>query len=796
MLKNYLRLALRNLWKNKLVTSINLLGLTIGIGFSLLLFMYVNYENSYDAFFNDGDRVYRLISQETGQNARKIALSGNSDFEDLSTNYAGVEEAIKIRNFSYDMFPEGEDAKTVNVDFLFATDNFFSSFGFPLIDGSADQVLSDPSSIVITDELAMKMFGRTDVVGETITVDAAAIVVYKKNLVISGVTKKMLNSHMQFEAVIPWNMSNPDGMKIADAFFGGSSFSYMKVREGASAEVIAQEMNKRLKSVDPDVDFEYYFQPLNEMYLNSGDISFLAFETGNSGTVNTLFFVAIVILLVACINYINLQTAKGSNRSLEVGVKKVLGASKQNLVMQFLSESVAVTLVASVFAVLLVDIVLPTFNGLTGKSFDIGLLTANGMFEWLLVIFILTSLLSGIYPAFVLSSFKPSRVLKSSNAQTTKNGGFRKALLLVQFGISICLIAVTLIIVQQSRFISRKEMGFNKDQVLNFGLNTPNIQNSMEAFRNELDQYPNILATSVSTDIIGTGFTNNSGTVFPQLDFERSSSTTIFGVDHSFVNTYELKLNEGRDFDLKISSDSNAVVVNRALVEALGLENPIGQKVVLYQPQGPAYEIIGVLEDFHFQKLHQKINPVVLRIARRNIWRMSVRIAPGNMEATLGFLESKWSEFESEKPFTYQFVDQQFQQFYEDEQRMLKSIGFFSVVSVVLTILGLFAMTVFSINQKMKEIGIRKVLGAQMSHVFSLIYKEFLLILAIAIVAATPLVYYFGNSWLERFAYRIDVSVWPVLISSLITLFAISAIITTLAYRAAVSNPLDSLRTE
>lgn len=796
MFKNYLKLALRNLWKNKLVTGINLLGLTIGIGFSLLLFMYVKYENSYDSFMEKGDRIYRLIGEETGQNGRKIALSGNTDYEDLSTNYAGIEKAIKLRNFSYNMFPAGDSDKSINVDFLFATEDFFSVFDFPLLEGKPELVLNDPSSIVITEDLAMKMFGRTDVIGETITVDATVISVYQKDLVISAVARNMANSHIQFEAVIPWNMTNPEGMKIADAFFGRSLYNYVLVGEGSSAEVVALEMNDRLRSENPEADIAYFLQPLSDMYLNSGDINFLAFETGNSSTVNTLFIVAIVILLIACINYVNLQTAKGRNRSLEVGVKKVLGATKNNLVLQFLSESIAVTFVASVFAVLLIDVVLPTFNNLTGKSFDITMLTQNGLFEWLVVIFILTSLLSGIYPAFVLSSFQPSRVLKSSSSQGVKNSGFRKGLLLIQFGVSICLIAITFIIFQQSQFINKKELGFNKDQVITFSVGSPNIQNSLSAFRNELDQNPDILSTSTSTDILGTGFTNNSGSVYPQLDMETSSSATIFGVDHSFMDTYELNITEGRDFDLKVAADSNAILVNQALVNALGITDPIGKKIVLYQSQGPVYEIIGVLEDFHFQKLHQKINPVVMRIAKWNIWQMSVRIAPENMEATLDFIEDKWNAFEPEKSFSYQFVDQQFERFYAEEQRMLQSISFFSLVSIVLTLLGLFAMTVFSISQKMKEIGIRKVLGAQMNHVFALIYKEFLLILLIAIVIATPLVYYLGSSWLDRFAYRIDMSVWPVLISSLITLLAISTIITTLAYRAAISNPLDSLRAE
>lgn len=797
MIKNYIKLALRNLWKNKLVTSINLLGLTVGIGFSLLLFMYVGYENSYDSFINSGDRVYRMILSEKGQNGRKIALSGNTDHEDLSTNYAGIEEAVKIRNFSYSMFPAGDAAKNFNVDVLFASENFFDVMTYPVLMGNQETLLNDPSSLVITDDLAMKLFGKTDVVGEQITIDATEIVIFKKDMRISGVVESLGNAHIKFEAVIPWAMQEPNGMVIADAFFGRSLFNYVKVKEGTKIEDITKIKNVQILSEDSDAGYEAYFQPLSEMYLDSSDISFLTFETGNKSTLNTLLIVAFVILFVACINYVNLQTAKGSGRSLEVGVKKVLGAEKSSLILQFLTESILVTLMASVVSILMIDLILPFFNQLTGKSFSMSLLFEQGMIFWLVVISVLTSVLSGMYPAFVLSSFKVTTVLKGKSVGMPKNSRFRRSLLFVQFGISISLLALTIIIFQQSQFISQKELGFNKEQVVNFSLSAPNINSSIRSFQAELEQNPIIRASTVSTDILGTGYTNNSGPVFSSIDTDLSTSTTIFGVDHTFVDTYELKLVDGRDFDLNIGSDSSGIVVNQAFVNALNIEDPIGQTVSLYHPtQGPKYKILGVLQDFNFQRLHQEVNPVALRIAERNLWNMSVRIAPESMEAGLEYIEEVWTSFEPEKPISLNFVDQQFAKFYEDDRNMLSSITFFSSISILLTILGLFAMTVFSIDQKVKEIGIRKVLGARGSDVLRIISKEFVIVFVVALVVSVPLVYYFGNEWLSKFAYRIDWSFWPVVISGLVTISAIFIIISVLTHKAAQQNPIKSLRTE
>lgn len=796
MMKNNLKIAFRNLTRNKLVSSINLFGLTIGIGCSLLLLMYVKYEHSFDDFMSDGDRIYRLIQQEKGQNARKIGLSGNETFADLAENYALVDQALKVRDMSYPMAPNGDFDKKVDVDFLYATSNFFSFFDFPLLHGDAESVLSDPSSIVISEETALRLFGKTDAIGESLTIDASLYYTFQKELIVRGVSKKVTNSHIQFEAIVPWEMKGPQGRVIADMFFSRSLYTYVKVVEGGQVIDIANEQNRKLLEKTPDADTEYFFQPLSDIYLGSNDILFLSFITGNSQTVNTLMYVAIVILLIAGINYVNLQTAKASKRALEVGVKKAIGASRKELMGQFLTESFLITLIASIFAVLVIDLSLPAFNNLTGKSFDIQLLIENGLFFYLPLILIVTALLSGFYPSLVLSGFQPSKVLKSANANTPGKKGMRSALLLVQFGVSICLMAVTYLIYQQSNFISQKELGFNKDQVINFGVTGKGIGPSVESFRKELDQYPNIAATSLSTDVLGTGYTNNSGTVYSKNNLDINSSATIFGVDHSFVTTYEMVLSEGREFDQEAASDSNAVIVNQAFVNALGLEDPLNSNVTLYQPNGPNYRIIGVVNDFHFQKLHEKINPVVLRIAEHNLWQLSVRLEPESMAESISFIEQKWNEFETETAFSYSFVDQKFARFYAEDNRMFKAVSFFSIVSVILTIMGLFAMTVFSIEQKMKEIGIRKVLGATIGNVFTLVFKDFILILGLSIVIAAPLVYLLGNTWLARFAYRIDMTPLPMVLASLMALLVISGIVSGLATKAAKTNPVNTLRSE
>ena len=792
MFKNNIKLILRNLWKNKVVSFINLTGLTIGIGCSLLLLMYVQFEHSYDSFMQDGDRIHRLILEEIGTDGRHIGLSGQTDVEDLKANYAGIEDVLQLRNNGYTIMPGDEVDKKQEVQSLFSSPNFFDFFDFPLVEGDEATVLNDPSSIVLTAKTAERLFGTTDVVGKTVTIDASS---FKKELLVTGVAEDVTNSHIEFEAIIPWAMKAPDGRHIAHMWFQRSLFTYIKTVEGADLNSITQQKNKALVDAGEE-DYAYYFQPLADIYLGSNHIQFLPFVAGNAQTVQTLFYIALIILVVACINYVNLQTAKGTRRSLEVGVRKVMGAHKEQLVRQFLVEALVLTVAASILAVLLVDLTLPTFNGLTGKAFTIQALIDNGLFGFLGLIALVTAVFSGIYPAFVLSSFKPSVVLKSAAGAGLGGKKARKTLIFLQFGISIFLIAVTLITFQQNRFMAEKDLGFNKEQVITFRVSTKNMQQSKEAFRREIDGYPGVVATSMGTDILGTGFTNNSGTIFSKLNKETYTRATIFGIDHDFIDTYDMELVSGRNFQYGSAADSGAVIVNEALVRALGFEDPLNEQVTLYRANNGGLPIIGVIKDFHFQRLHQEVAPVILRITPRNLWNLSVQVSPENMAGTLEFIESKWNEFERDVAFSYQFVDQQFARFYEDESRMQSAITFFSLVSIVLTALGLFGMTTFVIERKVKEIGIRKVLGASLPQINFLIFKEFGMLLVLAVTVATPIALFLGREWLNRFAYRMDIGVVPFATAAVVTGVIITVTVSLLSFRAAKANPVEALRNE
>ncbi len=793
MLKNNLKLIIRNLWKNKVVSLINLVGLTLGIACSLLLFMYVQYERSYDNFMQDGDRMYRLALEEKGINGRKIGLSGWSDVELLSSDFGMVEEVMQIQSNRYSMLPAGEIDKKVSITSTFAPEGFFNFFDFPLLQGDPATALSNPSSIVLSESTAQKLFGEEDAMGKTVTIDASS---FKKDLIVTGVAAEIENSHIQFESIIPWEMRSPDGRHIAHMWFQQALYLYVKTAAPGQMDELTKLLNDKLKETGDIEDYEYFLQPLSDIYFGSGDIQFLDFDAGNLQTTNTLFYIAVIILLVACINYVNLQTAKGTRRSLEVGVRKVMGAEKGQLVRQFLGESFIITLISAILAVLLIDLSLPAFNNLTGKSFTIQTLLSQGLVLVLISITVISALVSGLYPAFVLSSFKPSQVLKSASAANMSGKSARRTLILVQFGISIFLMAVTYITFQQTTYISQKDLGFNKEQVITFSITSKNMYQSKEAFRSELDRYPGVLATSFSTDVLGNGYTNNSGPVYSKRNRDISASTTIFGVDHYFVDTYDMEIIEGRNFDPQSAYDSTAVIVNEAFIRSLGLKDPLDTKVTIWNPDRAGSPIIGVVKDFHFQKLHQEINPVMLRIAPRNIWNLSVRMAPEHIDQTLSFIENKWNEFESEQPFRYSFIDQKFARFYEEESRTQTAITFFSLVSIVLTALGLFGMTTFVIERKVKEIGIRKVLGASIGNINLLIFREFLVALIVAIAIASPLAFYMGNEWLNRFAYRIDINAAPFLVASLLTIVIIASTVSLLSFRAAQANPVDALRNE
>ena len=793
MIRNHFKLILRNLWKNKVVSFINLTGLTLGIGCSLLLLMYVQYENGFDDFMEDGDRMYRLGLQELGANARKIGLSGWGDVEDLSSNYAGVTEVLHMNNNGYDLARADDPEKRIDLEATFSSENFFDFFDFPVVSGDAESILSDPSSIVLTPTVAESLFGDENPVGQTVRLIASS---FEKDLVVAGLAESPANSHIRFQAVIPWSMRSPDGRHIAQMWFRQSLYAYIKTASPNQIEEVTQKKNESLKAQGAEDQYAYFFQPLSEIYMGSNDIQFLDFESGNAQTVQTLFYIAIIILLVACINYVNLQTAKGTRRSKEVGVRKVMGAKKGQLVRQFLVESVVLTLMASVLAVLLIDLILPVFNGLTGKEFSTTLLIDNGLALFLLVIALATALIAGLYPAFVLSAFKPTDVLKSSVHGRLAGAKARSTLMLLQFGISIFLMAVTYITYQQTAFINHKDLGFNKEQVITFSIATKNMYTSREAFRQELNNHPGVVATSLSTDILGSGYTNNSGPVYSKVNPDMKASTTVFGTDHYFVDAYDMELVAGRNFDPQSSSDSNAVIVNEALVRALALEDPLNSRVAMWNPASEGVSIIGVVKDFHFQKLHQEINPVMIRIAPRNIWNLSVQLAEDNITETLAFIEEKWSEFEPETALSYRFVDQRFARFYEEEVRMQKAITFFAMVSIVLTALGLFGMTTFVIERKVKEIGIRKVLGASVSSINLMIYKEFGLVFLLSLLIAIPSAYYLGNGWLDKFAYRIDISAIPFVVASILTMLVVMGTVSLLSIRAANANPVTALRNE
>ncbi|WP_348655469.1 ABC transporter permease [uncultured Roseivirga sp.] len=795
MLKNYLRLAIRNMWKNKVVSTTNILGLTIGISCSLLLLLYVKYERSFDKSITDREKIYFQVFEQLGNNARVVGLSGEEDYQDLKNNYSGIADVVKIRNNSYSIMPQGNENRKVSVDSWSSSANFFEFFGFPLIEGDPTTVLNDPSAIVLTESTARKLFGNANAMGKTVTIRVAS---FDKELVVKGIAQDVENTHIPFEAIIPWEMTDSRGRSIPHMWYQASLYTYIKLADGYPIDLIRQSRNAKIAEEDPEHADMYRFDyvPLTDMYLGTSHVQFMAFESGNINIVNTLLFIAITVLLVACINHVNLQTAKGSKRALEVGVRKVMGAHRKQLIYQFLGESVVVTTMAAALAVLVIDIVLPSFNQLSGKSFTTGSLIEVGLFPLLIIITLLTAFFSGVYPALVLSSFQPSRVLKISANANLKGTKARKVLIFFQFAISLFLIAVTAIAYQQTRYINSKELGFNKDQVLTFSISTKNLSGKLRAFQAELESNPGVLSTSASTDILGLGYTNNSGEFYPKSNPEQSIRTTLFGVDHDFLDTYQIEVIEGRNFDRTLSSDSMALIVNETFVSQLGGTNPLNEKVALFNAQNEGLPIIGVVKDFHFQKLHQEISPVAFRIAPWNIWNLSVLVDKERIAETLSFLETKWNEFEPEEAFTYSFVDQKFERFYESEMRLLKAITVFSIISIALTALGLFGMVTFVIERKTKEIGIRKVLGASVLQINSIIFREFLLLLIIAAAVASPLIIWAGQDWLSQFAYRIDFGIAPIFLAVLLTLVVISLTVGLQSIKAAQQDPVKSLRNE
>ncbi len=809
MLKNYFKIAYRNLLRYKFISFINLFGLTVGFTCCLLILIYILNEVSFDKFNNNPGEVYRITRSFHNQDGISNLHLGTiappfgpllkNEFPQIKTMTVLLPNGIIAMRYNDKIFNEDK--------VFFADDHLFEVFNIKVIKGNPAKALSEPYNVMLTDEIARKYFGDEEPLNKMVRLDN------NLNCKVTGVYKPLpSNSHIHPSILVSFNTLKDTAVygeaNLRTNWGNNSFFTYVRLPGDYDAKKLEALFPAFLDKYyhfpqDPpgfkgSLTTHLYLQKLTDIHLRS-HLDYEAEENGDIKRIHIFSVIALFILLIACINYINLSTARSALRAREIGVRKAVGAQRKEIILQFLSESVLVTWVAIILSVILSISTMPALNSLSGQQLSISaLLRWQIIVPFLLVPFVIGTL-SGLYPALFMSSFQPARVLKGMLKVEGGSISFRKVLVVSQFAISIILIISTAIVFQQLRYMQTKTLGFNKDHIITVLYNS-GLNNKFEAFRTELLADASVKNVARSSRI-------PSGRLLDAQDTKIKSGDTVaplqvdiknVNADYDFINTYEVKVLAGRSFSRNFGADTSSFVVNEAAVKILAIKtnNDAVGKYIEYG--GVKGNIVGVINDFNFESLHQKILPLILAKPsdEGNYGRISLKIASGNLKHPLAHVEKTWKKFLPEIPFDYTFLDDRFEDLYKSEQRQGTIFTLFACIAIFIACLGLFGLSAFTITQRIKEIGIRKVLGASVGTIVALLSKDFLKLVVVAAVIAFPVAWYALHNWLQDFAYRINISWWVFIIAG--TLAALIAFITISfqAIKAAIANPVKSLRSE
>jgi len=809
MILNYIKTAYRSLVKNKGFTILNVLGLSLGLASSLLIIFYVVDELSYDRYNVSANRIYRVNEDlKLGENNVLYAVCMPPLAQTLKNDFPYVENTVRIKNAGSLHVRKGVTNILEN-RVAFADPSLFSIFTLPMISGSPSTALAEPNSVVLTETMAEKYFNSTAVVGRILTADNKDL--YKVTGVIKDIPR---TSHFNFDFFI--SMSTlPDSR--SDEWLRSDYNTYVLFRNAADhkkleaalpaflARYSGPQMQSELKMSTTAFEksgsyFRLNLTPLTDIHLKSNRTG----ELGPNSTIQYVYIfsaIALFILLIACVNFMNLSTARSSNRAREVGVRKVLGSPRSYLVFQFLTESILVTLVAAIIAVIAAVALLPAFNQLSGKDIVI-----NGqMLRWLVpavaFIILLVGSLAGAYPALFLSAFQPINVLKGKLSGGFKGGGLRSVLVVLQFTISIFLIIGTLVVHNQLNYIQSKDLGFDRNQVL-IVQNAFELNNQAQTFKQEVKQLPGVTDATL-TSFLPTGNNKNTSIFFKDASFDQKKALfpQTWIVDEDYIKTLDMKMVAGRSFSGQMLSDSSGIIINEAAARFLGLGDPLNKP--LYRSNGgkqelsnsKAYHIIGVVKDFNFSSLRDVVSPMVLIMGQDN-GALSIRMNGRDIPALLTQIKEKWSGLSPNVQMSFSFMDQDFDAIYRTEQRAGTVLVVFTTLAIIIACLGLFGLAAYAAEQRTKEIGIRKVLGASVSAITAMLSFDFIKLVAIAILIALPAGWYFMNKWLQDFAYRVHIQWWVLALAGFVAIVIAFITIGYQSVKAALSNPVNSLKVE
>jgi putative ABC transport system permease protein len=793
MFKNYFKTAWRNLVKSKVFSFINIMGLTIGITVCMMIFLFVMNEFSFDNFHKDGDRIYRLMRgfKNEGKISNVAYVSGPYA-PALMNDFGGeIQSTVRV-NRNDDLITIGNrsfhEKKVIDAD-----SNFFRFFTFPLIKGNPQTVLQDPHSIVLTETTAKKYFGSIDnAIGKTIVADKDL------PLKVTGIAKDVpSNSHLQFDLVLP--LENYKDATWMTTWINNGVYTYVKLKPHINQSQIERQLPAFLeKYMGSDIrkyglfHYKLSLTPLKDVYFD--DAALDRIKHGDKMVVYIFLSVAVLILLIACINFMNLSTIRAAERSKEVGLRKVLGALRNNLVWQFIGESVLLTLISCVFAVILLVLIMPWYDQLLGYSLTVSWNTPS-LWLFLAGVIIVVGFLAGSYPAFFLSAFSPINALKGKLRLGKGGSAFRQVLVVVQFSITVFLIVSTIIIAKQMNYVKNKQLGYNKEQTVMVGIDNNDIYKNQNVFKSQLQNESGVQSVSMMSGEPGGFF---DGQVFDVQDHnERWNARTEFA-DFEFVKTLGLKIIAGRDFSASYPTDTtDAVLVNKTAATKLGWtpEEAVGKWIQNTIRDTAKRRIIGVVADFNFESLKNNIEPLVIapNPDRRVIL---VKLKPGNIKAGVALVEKAYKNVASAYPFEYRFLDEQFNDLYKKDIRQQTILSVFAGLAIFVACLGLFGLASFTTTKRFKEIGVRKVLGSSVKGIVLLLSKDLLKPVLIATCIALPVGYWASEKWLQNFAYQTSLS-WWVFLAAAVTTFGIAFITVCIkAIKAAMANPVKSLRTE
>ncbi|WP_439474764.1 ABC transporter permease [Algoriphagus formosus] len=808
MFKNYFKIVFRNAKKHPLYVFINLFGLAIGMAVSLVILLYVRYELSYDNYHQDVDRLYRVSrawfnpsgeeSLHLGHAAPPFGPLIQSDFPE------DVEASARLMNAD-PLIKNGEDS-FVEEDFFFADPEVFDVFGWELLEGESRDALTKADGLILTEETAQRYFGDQSAVGKDLLVEIQGM---QFTMQVRGVIKDIPENshfHVDFLASMIPVIQFYGGQEAFMGNYGSNNFStYLKLAPGVDYQafedklptMIDRHMGETNSGIPMSQTTKLFLWPIQDIHLYSN----LDSEIGSNGNIDYVYIyaaVALFILLIACINFMNLSTARSSLRSMEVGLRKVMGADKLVLVRQFMGESFVMTFISMIIAVGLVYLFLPTFSNFLESPLSLNFISNPEYFLWIAGIVLFVGLISGSYPALFLSGFSPAKVLKGAFKAGKGHENFRAVLVVGQFAISVMLIVAVLVVIGQLSFMQNKDLGFDKEDIVVLP-SSNQINENYLIIKDRLENHPGIQEVSLSSRVPSgrlldsQGATAEVGGELTQLNVRIAD----IHVAHNFLDTYGIPLAAGRDFDyLRASDSTEAFILNEAAIREIGWtssEEAIGKQFLYGGRRG---FVTGVMEDFHFESLHQPIVPIVFLISQDRNNQVSIKFDANQREQVLSYLRGEWAEFRPDYPFEPNFIDEGFNRQYEAEARVKTIFTFFSVLAIVISVLGLLGLVTFATEQRTREIGIRKVMGAETSNILVLLGKDFLKLVGIGFLIAIPLSYFGMSSWLEDFAYRIGISwttfLWAGLIAGLIA----AVTVTSQTIRAAWANPVKSIKNE